>query len=217
MESLLPPELQPEFTTEWDGPVDGCAIHPDSLRGYGLFPWPIPSENKWWNRPLKRGEIGCAVSHWLCWRRAQERAENLVLILEDDCRFVADCWSKLQAGLTRLGQYDPGWDLLYLGRERLDPDTLALAGIVRPGYSHCTYSYILRKRGIEALLGTAFDQAIIPVDEFLPAMYIDHPRADVRARYPRRLSAYAFEPPIVSQLPKTDAGSDTEASDFYVG
>lgn len=49
---------------------------------------------------------------------------------------------------------------------------------------------------------------------FLPAMYLDHPRADLRARYPRRLRALAFDPPLVTQLPKESAGSDTEASPF---
>jgi collagen beta-1,O-galactosyltransferase len=52
------------------------------------------------------------------------------------------------------------------------------------------------------------------VDEFLPALYMDHPREDVRRRYTKRLRAYAFEPPLVSQLPKDEAGSDTEASDW---
>ena len=40
------------------------------------------------------------------------------------------------------------------------------------------------------------------------------PREDIRALYPKRLRAYAFEPALVSQLPKDQAGSDTEASAF---
>jgi collagen beta-1,O-galactosyltransferase len=34
--------------------------------------------------------------------------------------------------------------------------------------------------------------------------------------YPKRLRAYALEPPLVTQLPKDEAGSDTEASAFVV-
>ena len=56
--------------------------------------------------------------------------------------------------------------------------------------------------------------SIIPVDEDSPALYLDHPRADVRARYPKILNAFAFEPQIVTQLPKDESGSDTEASGF---
>ncbi len=53
---------------------------------------------------------------------------------------------------------------------------------------------------------------LIPVDEILPALNLDHPRADIRSLYPKRLRAYALEPPLVTQLPKEEAGSDTEAS-----
>jgi len=35
--------------------------------------------------------------------------------------------------------------------------------------------------------------------------------------YPPQLSAYAFEPPLVTQLPKEVAGSDTEATAFVTG
>ena len=47
-------------------------------------------------------------------------------------------------------------------------------------------------------------------------MYMDHPREDVRRRYPPQLNAYTFDPPLVEQLPKDEAGSDTEASEFVV-
>jgi collagen beta-1,O-galactosyltransferase len=102
-----------------------------------------------------------------------------------------------------------------LGRVRLELDKPAIKGIVKPGYSHCTFAYILTRPAIEKLLSTSFEKDIIPVDEFLPAMYIDHPREDVRKRYPKILRAYAFEPPIAFQLSKAVAGSDTEDSDFY--
>ena len=215
MESILPPEIKPEFSTYWKGPFDGRKLNASMLKGYGFFRWKIDSDNQWWNRPLKKGEIGCAISHWQCWRRANKNNDQLILILEDDVCFVDNFWCKLQFGLTSLTRFVPEWDLLYLGRVRIEPDTPAFDGIIKPGYSHCTFAYILTQSGIYKILQTSFEKAIIPVDEFLPAMYIDHPRADVRKRYPKRLSAYAFEPPIVLQLPKSIAGSDTEDSDFY--
>jgi collagen beta-1,O-galactosyltransferase len=43
---------------------------------------------------------------------------------------------------------------------------------------------------------------------------MDHPREDIRSLYPKRLRAYALEPPLITQLPKDEAGSDTEASAF---
>ena len=62
------------------------------------------------------------------------------------------------------------------------------------------------------MLTSGFDRALILVDELLPALYLDHPRADIRSLYRKRLRAYALEPPLVTQLPKEEAGSDTEAS-----
>ena len=127
------------------------------------------------------------------------------------------CAERLRSRLARLSALDPQWDLLYLGRWALDGDDQpAGEGIVRPGYSYCTYGYLLSASGLRALLGCGFERALIPVDELFPALYLDHPRADIRLLYPKRLRAYALEPPLVTQLPKEVAGSDTEASPFAV-
>jgi collagen beta-1,O-galactosyltransferase len=74
---------------------------------------------------------------------------------------------------------------------------------------------MLSASGLAKVLGVGFERAIIPVDELLPALYMPHPREDVRRRYPPRLNAYAFDPALVTQLPKEIAGSDTEATADY--
>ncbi len=214
MQAILPKGLQAELTTDWDGSLDGREITPETLRGFGLFPWQIESDNKWWNRPLKKGEICCSISHYLIWRHAIKMNDNTFLILEDDVYFIDEFMRHLVQSLERLNLYDSKWELLYLGRVPLEQDEPVMDGIVRPGYSHCTYAYLLTKSGVKKLLNSGFEKALIPVDEFLPAMYIDHPRADVRQMFPKRLSAYALKPAIVFQLSKTVAGSDTEESDF---
>jgi collagen beta-1,O-galactosyltransferase len=216
MERILPPTWDVEYTSHWPGPTDGAAIAPGDLDWLGLFPWQIESANEWWNRPLKLGEIGCAVSHLLIWRRAAERNAQLTVVLEDDVALSAWIEHELEARLAALQSHDAAWDLVYLGRWALEPeaDTPVGDGLVRPGYSFCTFGYVLSAAGLAKLLEVGFERDIIPVDELLPALYMPHPRADVRRRYPPRLSAYAFEPPLVTQLPKEVAGSDTEASAF---
>jgi glycosyl transferase, family 25 len=214
LESSLPSILDAEFTTDWDGPLDGEGISAASLGGYGLFPWKSESANFWWNRPLKKGEVGCTISHLRCWERAVARGDRRFIVLEDDVIFVDGFTHKLLDGLARLDAIDVAWDLVYLGRVPIEPSSAITHGIVRPGYSHCTYGYALTLGGATKLLAAGLPQALIPIDEFLPAMYIDHPRNDVRRRYPATLAAYAFEPAIVLQLPKTIAGSDTEDSAF---
>jgi glycosyl transferase, family 25 len=212
MERVLPATWDAQFTSDWDGPMDGQAIDPDDLPGFGLYRWELPSDNPWWNRPLKLGEIGCAISHWMCWQKAAADAADPALILEDDVALADHCAARLQSRLARLSTIDPHWDLLYLGRWALDDQDHAVAeGIVRPGYG-----YVLSASGLAALLNCGFERALIPVDELIPALYLDHPREDIRSLYPKRLRAYALEPPLITQLPKEEAGSDTEASAFVM-
>jgi len=214
MESVLPAGLDVEFTTDWSGPVDGRELSLSSLAGYCLYPWRIESANPWWSRSLKWGEIGCAVSHLLCWRRGLDEGLKRFLILEDDVLFADDFIGRLEAGIEKISGIDPAWGLIYAGRYPIDEDTPFLPGIVRPGYSHCTYGYVLSNHGAQSLAHAGLEKAIVPVDEFIPAMYCDHPRLDLRRAFPKRIRAYAFEPPLVTQLPKDVAGSDTEATEF---
>lgn len=215
MERCLPAPLMPIFTSDWPDEFDGLRITRDGLdaAGVGLFAWRVKSDNPWWSRPLKLGEIGCTLAHWSCWRDAHNNgSEPYVLVLEDDAVPAPDMLDRLLGTLDCLGP--DGFDLLYLGRYPLEPDQPAAPGLVVPGYSHCTFGYLLTRRALRMLLPTRLDQAIVPIDEFLPAMYIDHPRVDVRGRFPRKLRALAFDPPLATQLPKATAGSDTEASPF---
>jgi collagen beta-1,O-galactosyltransferase len=215
MERVLPGSWDVQFTSDWDGPMDGQTLDPDDLPGFELYPWQAPSDNPWWSRPLKLGEVGCAISHWKCWQQAAADGADPALILEDDAVLTGLCAARLQLRLQLLAAVDPHWDLLYLGRWALDGDDRPVTdGIVRPGYSYCTYGYLLSASGLRALLDCGFERALIPVDELIPALYMDHPRADIRLLYPKRLRAYALEPPLVTQLPKEEAGSDTEASGF---
>lgn len=215
MTRVLPPQLHPVYTSDWGGPFDGHDLGSAELErnGYRLFPWRIDSTNPWWSRPLKLGEIGCTLSHLACWQDATATPERYTLILEDDVVPVPNFLDELLSGLRYLDGRVV-FDLLYLGRYPLEPDEPVAPGFVAPGYSHCSFAYLITRRALDVFLEARLDQAIVPVDEFLPACYTDHPRADLRARFPRRLTALAFEPPVVRQLPKDQAGSDTEDSDF---
>ncbi len=218
MERLLPEQLGALFTSDRDGPFDGLSLTREDIarRGHRLFPWRIASDNPWWSRPLKFGEVGCSLAHLACWEDAETAgAEPYVLVLEDDAVIGEDFLSRLVEGLERLETAEIPFDLLYLGRVHLRPDTpSSVARFVVPGYSHCTYGYLLTRSGLKHVLDARLGDAVVPVDEFLPALYTDHERLDVRARFPRRVNALAFEPPLVTQLPKDVAGSDTEESPF---
>jgi GR25 family glycosyltransferase involved in LPS biosynthesis len=218
MTRTLPPELKVTFTSDWSGPFDGQSLTRQQLdaAGYALFPWQIESDNPWWARPLKYGEVGCTLAHLACWRHADQTGdEQFVVILEDDAVLRDSFLNKLLAGVRWLAGRYP-FDLLYLGRFPLEPslDQRMSDGFVSPAYSHCTYGYLLTRPALRLVLEAKIENAIVPVDEFLPALYTDHPRPDLRARFPRRLAAVAFDPPLVTQRPKEEAGSDTERSGF---
>ncbi len=212
----LPPAMAFSYTSDWDVEIDGAELNHADLRrsGIGLFPWKIESDNEWWGRPLKWGEVGCTLAHLACWRAAVEEGVDHAVIIEDDAVVPGTFETALRSALLPVDRSE-AFDLLYLGRFPLEPDRpTKWTGVVEPGYSHCTFGYVLTRHGLLEVLATQLQDSIIPVDEFLPAMYLPHPRADVRARFPPRLRALALEPPLVWQRPKDEAGSDTEASEF---
>lgn len=213
----IPANLRATYTSSWPQTFDGHLLDRQTLheRGVELFPWKTDSSNPWWSRNLKLGEIGCTLAHLACWRHAVENGdEPYVLILEDDADLPPEFIDRLAASLKQAEHNAPGFGLLYLGRFPLEPDQPLTPGLVRPGYSHCTFSYLVPRVALSLVLKADLERAVIPIDEFLPALYLDHPRRDVRTRFPRCLDALALDPPLVSQLPKDTWGSDTEDSAF---
>ncbi|MCY7289172.1 MAG: glycosyltransferase family 25 protein [Cryobacterium sp.] len=212
----IPGDLPVRYTSDWPVEIDGRVLDHRSLGASGLrlFPWRIESANPWWSRPLKWGEIGCAVAHIECWRAAVAEDVDYALILEDDAVMTSDFVDDLRGAIRRGGNPSP-FDLLYLGRYPLEPDAPSeYPGLVIPGYSHCTFGYVLSRRALRAVIAARLHHGIVPVDEFLPALYQQHPRHDLRRRFPPQLRALAFDPPLATQRPKAEAGSDTEASEF---
>lgn len=180
-----------------------------------LFGWQLDCDNPWWNRPLKSGEVDCFLSHLACWKDAAASSSlPYAVVLEDDAVLAGGGLSAMHAALERLARLDPTWDLLYFGRERLGEDRVELGEFVAPGYSYCTYAYAVSKQGLQKLLAYAPWRLVMPVDEFLPATFMPHPRVDVAASIEPTLIAYALATDLVTEAPKGEFGSDTEASPF---
>ena len=81
--------------------------------------------------------------------------------------------------------------------------------IVKPNFSYCTYGYVLSKSGVAKIRKYNVHEGIIPADEFLSSTFIEHPRPDVKLKYPPALKAYALNPHIVHQREFEIVGSDT--------
>ena len=197
------------ITTDWENNLNGEDITDEWLdeKGFGLFDWQIESNNRWWSRPLTRGEIGCTISHTEIWKNANDYS----LILEDDVTFTKNWIAKLKLTINNLNIIDKDWDLVYLGRvPQEDNEEYVHHNLVKPKYSFCTYAYMLSPKGIKKIQKYEVEKSVIPADEFLSATYIVHPRIDVSLKYPPTLSAYGINPPIILQRDKNVAGSDTE-------
>lgn len=214
MKAWLPKAWEVSFLSDLGLDYDGAS--PKTLSGKFAcsFEWRIDSENPWWRRPLKYGEIGCSLSHREAWKICA-KSEKPMLVLEDDVEGAVDIDLKLEACRSQLEIIDPEWDLCYVGRVQLALDQEFICeGFVRPGYSHCTYGYLLTPGGAKVLLDGKIEQNMMPVDEYIPAFYIEHPRADVRSTISQKLNVLAVQPDLILQRAKNRAGSTTEATKY---
>jgi len=216
-EGFIAPDLRVEWTTHWDYNKVADEITDEWLKenDFDLFDWEMDmgealvtdqQRAKWWARPLTKGEIGCTLSHWAIWNDD----DGPMTILEDDALFDEHMELKRDVAIETLESMDKEWDLLYLGRVALMADEEKVTtNIVIPKFSYCTYGYVLSKSGVKKIREYNVQKAIIPADEFLTSTYIAHPRMDVSLKYPPTLLAYAMNPSIVDQRPKSEVGSDT--------
>ena len=214
---FIAPDLRICWTTDMKYNKVGEEITDKWLKEneFGLFDWEMDmgealvtdqQRAKWWARPLTKGEIGCTLSHWGIWNEC----DGPVTILEDDALFDENMELKRDIAIDTLETMGKEWDILYLGRVPLMIDEERVTSdIVIPKFSYCTYGYVLSKSGIEKIRKYNVHKAIIPADEFLASTYVEHPRSDVRFKYPPTLLAYAMKPCIVDQRPKSEVGSDT--------
>jgi len=206
MEATLPADASIVFTSDWDGPFDGTQLDLADLgefTAYGGWQLPVESGHRYWDRPLLGGEVGCSLSHLHCWHHAIEQSSaEPVVVLEDDVSLEPDFASQVREHFERADAADPDWGLMYLGRSGHVHDTEIDDCFLRPGFSYGSFGYALSARGLRAVVAAGLDRAVIPVDEFLPACYLEHPRPDIRLLFPPRLSALALRRAIVS----TDLG-----------
>uniref|UniRef100_T1I615 Glycosyl transferase family 25 domain-containing protein n=1 Tax=Rhodnius prolixus TaxID=13249 RepID=T1I615_RHOPR len=171
-------------------------------------------------RPMKLGEIGCFLSHYNIWKEVVDKEYDIVMVLEDDVRFEPFFNQKMHSLLDEMKRLSFKWDLVYLGRKRLDEGSEepveGTKFLVWAGYSYWTLGYLLSHSGATKLLAQKPLQNILPVDEYLPILYDKHPEDDWKAFYPiRDLVALSAEPLVLyptRYLHEEGYISDTEDS-----
>uniref|UniRef100_A0A8D8E144 Glycosyltransferase 25 family member n=1 Tax=Culex pipiens TaxID=7175 RepID=A0A8D8E144_CULPI len=198
--------------------VDGKKLNDDVLREIGVEFLPGYTD-PYHKRPMTMGEIGCFLSHYYIWERMVELGQEEVLVLEDDIRFEPYFKRRVYQVLNdarRIG----GWDLIYFGRKRLqEDDEKWIEGsdaLVQAGYSYWTLGYLINLQGAKKLLAENPLKKLVPVDEYIPIMFNNHPNETwLNQFHNRNLVAWSAAPLLLYPTHYTgDDGyiSDTEDS-----
>ncbi|CAE8636759.1 unnamed protein product [Polarella glacialis] len=117
------------------------------------------------NMPFTTGEVGCFLSHYTIWHYMVEQGISSALILEDDFELQEDFQQRLGDYLSEAQGLD--WNLMYVGRSPMENDVSRISEhVVEPGYTLWTVGYILRLEGAVALLDSAAEQHMVPLDDF---------------------------------------------------
>jgi collagen beta-1,O-galactosyltransferase len=198
--------------------IDGNALTDSDLQSIRFMPGYI---DPYYKRPMKKGEIGCFLSHYKVWKDVVQNKYGRVIVLEDDVRFTENSTSILKKVVEDLAKTQLDWDYIYLGRKKISAhgDEFFVAGhrhLSTIGYSYWTLAYALSYTGASKLINAKPLEKLLALDEFLPIMYDQHPNTEWAASFPtRNLSAFAVYPVLlVPERYTFEPGyiSDTEAS-----
>ncbi|KAI1891637.1 hypothetical protein AGOR_G00145830 [Albula goreensis] len=203
--------------------VDGKALNTSQLQALGIEMLP-GYKDPYSGRVLTRGEIGCFLSHHYTWTQVVEQGLQTVLVLEDDVRFEPRFKKRLMAVMENMKQAELDWDLMYVGRKRMqvkqpERSVEGVNNLVEADYSYWTLGYALSLQGAKKLLQARPFGKMLPVDEFLPIMFNKHPNVDYMVHFePRDLRAFSVEPLLLYPTHYTgEPGyfSDTETSTIW--
>ncbi|XP_077575711.1 procollagen galactosyltransferase 1-like [Stigmatopora nigra] len=200
--------------------VDGKALNKSDIESMGINMLP-GYKDPYHGRPLTKGELGCFLSHYNIWKEIVDRNLHTCLVIEDDLRFEVFFKRRLQALLQEVTTHKLDWDLIYIGRKRMQVDhpeksVPNVHNLVEADYSYWTLGYMLSLQGAKKLLKAEPLKKMLPVDEFLPVMFDRHPVLEYMEHFENRsLRAFSAEPLLVYPTHYTgDSGyiSDTETS-----
>uniref|UniRef100_A0A6C0BRP7 Glycosyltransferase n=1 Tax=viral metagenome TaxID=1070528 RepID=A0A6C0BRP7_9ZZZZ len=168
---------------------------------------------------LTVGEIGCALSHYYCWKKAYDDNIDYSIIVESDAIFNYNFKNVVNSVIEKA----PSFDLLYLGRKTFHEDFNDVLKIndtyklVNPSFSYWGIGYMLSKSGIDKYVNSRFLNNVIPIDEFLPLMYLNINSGYYKKRNYNsvEVKALALKPSIITPKKNTFMYSSTENQPYY--
>jgi len=148
--------------------------------------WKIDHSVDWYTREVTGGEVGCALSHIDIWQDTYNDNREATLILEDDFNIEYQVpWNEVYELL------DEGYDLIYLGRYKVDnnqeEEQLKYHPMwVKPKYSYNTHAYVLSKKGAQNLVENwvpRYKQNLFALDEFFSVALGFTNRSDIANQF----------------------------------
>ncbi|XP_074835633.1 procollagen galactosyltransferase 1 isoform X2 [Carettochelys insculpta] len=200
--------------------IDGKAMNSSQVEAMGIQMLP-GYKDPYHGRPLTKGELGCFLSHYKIWQEIVERRLAKSVVFEDDLRFEIFFKRRLMNLVYDLEEEELDWDLIYIGRKRMqvehpEKSVPHVRNLVEADYSYWTLAYVISLQGAQKLLAAEPLSKMLPVDEFLPVMFDKHPVSEYKEHFANRnLLAFSVEPLLVYPTHYTgDNGyiSDTETS-----
>lgn len=151
--------------------------------------------SKFWTslagREMSTRDKCMAIGHWMVWHQVYKENIETILILEDNFKPASAHYHVLDT--------EEGWEMIYLGRKSLSVDTPLSGGLVKPGYSHGSFAYLIKKDGLEKLINSGYDQHVVPVSEMLSIMHGSFPVQGLPEFFSGRLRVLALMKDLISE------------------
>uniref|UniRef100_A0A452QB93 procollagen galactosyltransferase n=1 Tax=Ursus americanus TaxID=9643 RepID=A0A452QB93_URSAM len=137
--------------------VDGKAMNTSQVEALGIQMLP-GYRDPYHGRPLTKGELGCFLSHYNIWKEVVDRGLQKSLVFEDDLRFEIFFKRRLLNLMWDVEREDLDWDLIYVGRKRMQVEHPEKAvprvrNLVEADYSYWTLAYVISlQEGLASLI-----------------------------------------------------------------
>ncbi len=132
---------------------------------------------------LRKGIIGCSLSHINLWKHCSRQDDEIFLVLEDDCIIPNNFKNKLQ---SYIGQLPADWDIFYLGASNIYgtkySKKLLIPTLFIKNYNCGTYAMLIKKKVLADLLSDCLPLKV-PIDVFIRG---------------KRKKTYIAYPPIIT-------------------
>ena len=177
--------------------IDGKQIDIHRLYQQGVMPqqgWRDPFHNQ----KIRKGEVGCFLSHWNAWQTCLNENEP-IMVLEDDA-VITDDFDEFE-----IQKLAAEYDFIYLQRNENEPEKVVRIDdkLEVPAYPYNLTAYVITPTAAKFLTTTNILRQLIPVDEYLPLAI-------------PKMKVAAFKKDVVTQASREELGSDIEDDDYFI-